>query len=74
MTNEDEQPLGPRVLAAERYGNAMRNWDKVHSAWFRNEATLEEDLEAWNERKAAFDELKRIEDELESDKPTGPNA
>lgn len=74
MTTDNEDSLDRRILAAEKYGDSMRNWNKVHSAWMRNEASIEEDINAWNERKAAFDELKRIEDELESDKPVEPNA
>ncbi|BCW69983.1 hypothetical protein [Arthrobacter sp. NicSoilB8] len=74
MTNENDGLLDRRVLAAEKYGETMRNWDKVHSAWMRNEASIEEDIVAWQERKAAFDELRRIEEELESEKPVEPNA
>lgn len=61
--------LNRRVIAAEKYGASLRNWNKVHSAWMREEASLEDDIAAWNDRKAAFDELKRIEDELESENP-----
>lgn len=74
MTSENEQPNDRRVIAAENYGEAMRNWDKVHSDWFRDEATLEEDVAAWDRRRSAFAELKSIEAELEPERPEGAGA
>lgn len=69
MTNETDEVLDRRILAAEEYGDALRNWDKVHSAYLRNEVNRDADVAAWDRRRAAFDKLKSIEAELESEKP-----
>lgn len=76
MTTGNKPQIEDKFAAAEEYGNAMRNWDRVHSAWLRNDesVTLEDDVAAWNRRISAFKDLKRIEVELESERPESPEA
>ncbi|MFD0044727.1 hypothetical protein ACFVGV_06005 [Pseudarthrobacter scleromae] len=49
------------VAAAEAYTNAMHTWIKVHLAWSKGEATIEQDRAADEARRAALAEVQRIE-------------
>ncbi|MFC9353297.1 hypothetical protein [Arthrobacter sp. NPDC057013] len=47
--------------AAARYTEALHTWEKVHLAWSKGEATIEEDRAADEARRAALAEVQRIE-------------
>lgn len=63
MTNQNTAPTEEIVLAAERCAEAYRKYDKIRQARWEGHVSREEDIAAWNERKAAFEELKRLEAE-----------
>lgn len=46
---------------AKYYAEALTNWDRVNSAYKRDEASREELDAAWEMRKSAFENLQRLE-------------
>jgi len=54
-------PTEESIEAADYYAEALRNWDRVNTAYERNEASGDDLDAAWNMRQAAFENLKRLE-------------
>ncbi|MDQ0865709.1 hypothetical protein [Arthrobacter globiformis] len=60
-------PTHELIAASERYAETLREWAKVHLAWFNGEVDITKDREAYAAREAAFTEFKRVESELEQE-------
>jgi hypothetical protein len=59
------------IEAAKYYSEALVNLDRVDSAYKRGEATREDLDSAWETRRSAFENLKRLEQAATDDRPVG---
>ncbi|MCT9625972.1 hypothetical protein HWD94_12680 [Pseudarthrobacter equi] len=60
---------GDSMEAAKYYMEALTHWDRVDSAYKRNEASRDERDAAWETRKSAFENLQRLEQTATDERP-----
>ena len=61
MWDHDRMATGDSIEAAKYYIETLTHWDRVDSAYKRNETSRDELDAAWEARKSAFDNLQRLE-------------
>jgi len=65
MTNNgvSDETIQKLIEASNHYADLLRVWQEVHLAWKNGEATIEQDRAADEARRAAFEQLKKLEAE-----------